>query len=162
MVEPMLPSTFVPFKAIPEEPIRPTWPEIWMTVAHTISLRSIDPALKVGAIIVSCDNTQVLSVGYNGMWKGGPNKVESLERGKSGALHAELNCAIKCDFNFAKKKHMYVTHSCCRECAKIIVNAEIARVVYQAPYRLTDGIDLLKGAGIEVLTLEEAIQLAKG
>jgi len=143
-----------------KEPERPTWPSVWMQVAKTIALRSIDPALKVGAIVVSSNNTQMLSVGYNGMWKGGPNHVESLERGKSGTVHAEVNALVKCDYNFARPKHMYVTNSPCKECAKLIVNAEIARVVYEIPYRITDGIDLLKSAGVEVLTLQEAIYQA--
>lgn len=140
---------------------RPTWPDVWMQVAHVISARSVDPAFKVGAIVVSVDNTRVLSVGYNGMWRGGPNEVESLERGKSGTIHAELNALVKCDFNFTKPKHMYVTHSPCRECAKLIVNAEIARVVYDAAYRDASGVELLRNAGVEAMCLEEAIALSR-
>lgn len=136
---------------------RPTWAETWMTVARAIAQRSYDPRLQVGAIIVSCDNTRVLSVGYNGNYKGGPHVHESEEPGKSGFLHAEANSLIKCDFNFSKKKHMYVTHMPCKDCAKLIINAEIARVVYDMPYRLTEGVDLLKSVGIEVFNLEEAI-----
>jgi dCMP deaminase len=54
---------------------RPAWDDIWMKVAHAISERSIDPRYKVGAVIVSDDNTQVLSVGYNGDQSGGSNLV---------------------------------------------------------------------------------------
>ena len=136
---------------------RPTWPETWMAVAHTMALRSYDPRLKVGAIVVSFDNTQMLSVGYNGNYKGGPHFHESSEPGKSGFIHAEVNALVKCDFNFPKKKHMYVTHSPCRDCSKLIINAEIARVVYDVPYRDTSGIDLLKANGVEVLSFEESI-----
>ena len=136
---------------------RPTWPEVWMNVATEISRRSCDPALKVGAIVVPEDNTGILSLGYNGMWKGGPNEVESLERGKSGTIHAELNAIIKLDFNSHKARRMYVTHSPCRDCSKIIVNACINSVVYNIPYRDTSGLDILKEVGIEVLTLQEAI-----
>src|SRR5262249_22940224 len=109
------PPALAPTQPMEAVPARPTWPEVWMAVARTISTRSIDPALKVGAIIVSIDNTRVLAVGYNGMWKGGPNVVESLERGKSGTIHAEVNALVKCDFNFAKAKHMYLTDSPCKE-----------------------------------------------
>jgi dCMP deaminase len=139
------------------KPERTPWPETWMSVAHMMADRSYDPRLKVGAIIVSCDNTQMLSVGYNGNYKGGPHKHESSEPGKSGFIHAEVNALVKCDFNFAKKKHMYVTHMPCRDCSKLIINAEIARVVYHHPYRITDGVELLKSVGVEVLTLGEAI-----
>jgi dCMP deaminase len=128
-----------------------------MQVAWTIAARSYDPRLRVGAIIVSEDNTTMLSVGYNGNYKGGPHVHESAEPGKSGFIHAELNALVKCDYNFPKRKHMYVTHSPCRDCAKLIINAEIARVVYQWQYRDTTGIDILHSAGIEVLTIDEAI-----
>lgn len=136
---------------------RPEWPMTWMNVAKIMSERSCDPRLKVGAIVVSEDNTQMLSVGYNGNYKGGPNEHESLEPGLSGFIHAEINALVKCDFNFAKKKHMYVTHSPCRQCAKLIINAEISKVVYGVLYRDPSGIDLLKSVGVEVLSIEEAI-----
>jgi len=133
---------------------RPSWPETWMQVAKTIAERSYDPRLKVGAIIVSDDNTQMLSVGYNGNYKGGPHEHESDIPGQSGFIHAEVNAIVKCDFNFAKKKHMYVTHSPCRACAKLIINAEITRVVYAIEYRDASSIELLKSAGIEVFGMD--------
>lgn len=136
---------------------RPSWAETWMTVASAMAQRSYDPRLQVGAIIVSEDNTQMLSVGYNGNYKGGPHVHESEEPGKSGFIHAEVNALVKCDYNFAKKRHMYVTHSPCRDCAKLIINAELSRVVYGLPYRDQSGLDLLRSVGIEVLSIHEAI-----
>ena len=130
---------------------RPTWDETWMGVAKTIAERSYDPQLKVGAIIVSEDNTRMLSVGYNGNYAGGPNQRESDTPGEGGLLHAELNAIIKCDYNFSKRKIMYVTHSPCRACCKIIVNAGISRVVYGEPYRDTSGLDILHDSGVEVI-----------
>ena len=62
---------------------RPAWAETWMQVAWTMAARSYDPRLQVGAIIVSEDNTQMLSVGYNGNYKGGPHQHESSEPGKA-------------------------------------------------------------------------------
>ena len=56
--------------------MRPTWDSIWMDFAHLISKRSYDPRYQVGAVIVTDDNTQVLSVGYNGNYAKGPNEVE--------------------------------------------------------------------------------------
>jgi len=99
----------------------------------------------------------MLSIGYNGNYKGGPHEPESLDAGQSGFIHSEANALIKCDFNFGKKKHMYLTHSPCRACAKLIVNAEIARVVYDVPYRDMSGLEILTSVGIEVFSLEEAI-----
>jgi dCMP deaminase len=140
---------------------RPTWPETWMNVAVEISRRSCDPALKVGCVIVPEDNTAILGLGYNGMWRGGPNQVESLERGKSGTIHAEVNALIKCDFSFPKKKHLYVTNSPCRECAKLVINAGIDRVVYHDLYRDASPLELLRSVGIEVMSLADAILKAR-
>ena len=83
---------------------RPDWDEIWMRFAKSIAERSIDPRNKVGAVIVSEDNTQVLSMGYNGDHAGGPNEVDSLEPGQSGCIHAEINALIKLDYNNPKAK----------------------------------------------------------
>jgi dCMP deaminase len=107
----------------------------------------------VGAIVITDDNTQMLSLGYNGDHAGGPNTRESDEPGHSGFLHAEINALIKCDFNIAKRKVMYVTLSPCRMCAKAIVNARIDEVVYADEYRDRSGIDLLAGAGVRVRRL---------
>jgi len=139
---------------------RNTWPQTWMTLAKAMSEMSYDPRLKVGCAIVSADNTSVLSVGFNGNYKGGPHCHDSSEPGKSGFIHAEANCLVKCDYNFPKKKHLYVTHSPCRDCAKLIINADIARVVYDIPYRDTSGLDLLESVGIEVLSFDKAILIA--
>lgn len=128
-----------------------------MAIARTIAARSCDPRLKVGAIIVSSDNTQMLSGGYNGNYAGGPNEHESPEPGQSGFIHAEINALIKLDFNFSKEKHMYLTHSPCRMCAKCIINAGISMVVYGEAYRDPSGLDLLASAGVHTLSLEEAI-----
>ena len=136
---------------------RLSWPETWMSIANTISNRSYDPGLKVGAIIVSDDNSQMLSIGYNGNYKGGPHFRESSDPGKSGFIHAEVNALVKCDFNFPKKKHMYLTHSPCRACSKLIVNAEISKVIYNMLYRDLSGIEILISAGIEVFSLEDVI-----
>ncbi len=122
---------------------RPSWDLIWMRVAKLIAERSIDPRHKVGAVIVSDDNTQVLSVGYNGDHAGGPNSVESLEPGQSGCIHAEINALIKLDYNNPKKKKMYVTLSPCKMCSKALVNANIDEIVYEEEYRDTSGLDLL-------------------
>jgi dCMP deaminase len=136
--------------------MRKSWDQVWMSMAKAVSERSYDPRLKVGAIIVSDDNTQLLSLGYNGNYSGGPNEPESVEPGQSGFLHAEINALIKCDFNFYKKKVLYVTHSPCRQCAKAIINGRISKVIYDIQYRDTSGLDILKSSGISVFSLKEA------
>ena len=137
--------------------MRPTWDKIWSDFAVSISERSIDPRLKVGAVIVTDDNTQVLAIGYNGDEAGGSNEVESLEPGQSGCLHAEINSLIHLDFNNPKNRKMYLTHSPCRMCAKACVNARISEVYYLIEYRDTSGIELLKRSGIKVTHLIQAM-----
>ena len=127
---------------------RPSWDKVWSDVAKSISKRSYDPRYQVGAVVVTSDNTQVLSVGYNGNYSGGPNAVESEDPGHSGFIHAEINCLLKMDYNNPKKKIMYLTLSPCRMCAKAIVNAGINEVVYSEEYRCTSGLDILKESGV--------------
>ena len=121
-----------------------------MKFARTISERSYDPRYQVGAIVVTSDNTQVLSIGYNGNYAGGPNEVESNEPGESGMIHAEINALIKMDYNDHKLRKMYVTLSPCRMCAKAIVNAKIDEVIYDVEYRDASGLNLLHQAGVKV------------
>jgi dCMP deaminase len=130
--------------------IRPSWKEIWMNVAETISQRSHHPEFKVGAIVTTEDNTQILSVGYNGNEAGGINIPESCEPGLSGLLHAEINCLLKLDYNNPKQKTMFLTLSPCAMCAKAIVNSGIKKVIYKEEYRELKGLEILINAGIKV------------
>ena len=131
--------------------MRKSWDSVWCDFATSISERSCDPKFKVGAVIVTDDNTQVLSVGYNGDHKGGSNERESLDHGKSGFIHAEDNALIKMDFNNPKRKIMYLTHSPCAVCAKCIINANIEEVAYLNLYEKdTKGLSLLIESGIKV------------
>jgi dCMP deaminase len=128
--------------------VRLCWDEVWVRLAVSLSERSVDPRTKVGCVIVSADNTQVLALGYNGNYAGGPNAVASDQPGKSEFLHAEENSLIKLDYNVQKRKIMYVTVSPCKMCAKRIVNAKIDEVVYREKYRSSDGLDILERVGI--------------
>ena len=129
---------------------RPDWDSIWMEFAHLIAKRSYDPRFQVGSVVVTDKNTQVLAIGYNGNYAGGPNQVESTEPGASGMIHAEINAMIKLDYNNPNRKIMYVTLSPCRDCAKAIINGGISEVVYCEEYRNPSGIDLLREMGIKV------------
>lgn len=130
--------------------IRPSWDEVWIETASLISQRSYDPRYQVGTVVVSDDNTQVLAVGYNGNYSGGPNEVESTVPGESGMIHAEINALLKLDYNNPKRKKLYVTLSPCRMCAKAIVNSGIDEVIYAEEYRDTSGLEILKDAGVIV------------
>tara|TARA_B100000214_G_scaffold358713_1_gene319463 strand:- start:1626 stop:2039 length:414 start_codon:yes stop_codon:yes gene_type:complete len=128
---------------------RPSWNKIWLEFAHSIAKRSYDPRHRVGAVIVTDDNTQVLSVGYNGNYAGGPNEVESIIPGESGMIHAEINALLKMDYNNPKKKKLYLTLSPCKMCAKAIVNAGISEVFYSEVYRDSSSLEILDESGIK-------------
>jgi dCMP deaminase len=110
---------------------------------------------KVGALIVK--NNMIISDGYNGTPSGFENVCED-EDGltKPYVLHAEANAITKIarSNNNSDGATLYVTASPCIECAKLIIQAGIKRVVYAEKYRLTDGIDLLERAGVEVVYLQ--------
>ena len=106
---------------------------------------------QVGALVVK-DN-MIISDGYNGT----PSGFENICEDESGVtkpyvLHAEANAITKLarSGNNSEGSTLYVTASPCIECAKLIIQAGIRRVVYAEKYRLTDGIDLLTRAGVEV------------
>lgn len=118
--------------------------QIWAENSHA-------KRLKVGAIIVK-DNT-IIADGYNGTPRGFENGCED-ENGntKQYVLHAEANAITKLaqSNNSSKDATIYTLVSPCIECSKLIIQSGIKRVVYAEDYRLPEGIDLLKKAGIEV------------
>ena len=106
---------------------------------------------KVGALVVK--NQMIISDGYNGT----PSGFENICEDENDVtfpyvLHAEANAITKIarSGNNSQDSTLYVTDSPCIECAKLIIQAGIKRVVYKRAYRLTDGVDLLLKAGIEV------------
>ena len=109
---------------------------------------------QVGALLVK--DKMIISDGYNGTPAGFENICED-ENGatKPYVLHAEANAISKIakSGNSSDGATLYVTTSPCIECAKLIIQAGIKRVVYAEPYRIDDGIQLLKRANIEILEL---------
>ena len=106
---------------------------------------------QVGALLVK--DRMIISDGYNGTPSGFENQCED-ENGvtKPYVLHAEANAITKVakSGNSSEGATLYVTASPCIECSKLIIQAGIKRVVYRDEYRLTDGIDLLRKAGVIV------------
>ena len=105
---------------------------------------------KVGALLVK--DRMIISDGYNGTPSGFENVCEEDGVTKPYVLHAEANAITKVakSGNSSEGATLYVTASPCMECAKLIIQSGIRRVVYRDEYRITDGIDLLRRAGIEV------------
>ena len=110
----------------------------------------------MGALLVK--DRMIISDGYNGT----PSGFENICEDESGVtkpyvLHAEANAITKVakSGNSSEGATLYVTASHCMECAKLIIQAGIKRVVYQDQYRLMDGIELLQKAGIECVHMEK-------
>ena len=125
--------------------------EKYLAMAEVWAGNSYCRRRQVGALLVK--DRMIISDGYNGTPSGFENICED-ENGvtKPYVLHAEANAISKVakSGNSSDGATLYVTASPCIECAKLIIQAGIRRVVYKDEYRLTEGIDLLRRAGIEV------------
>ena len=124
----------------------------YLRMAHIWSENSYCKRRKVGALVVK-DKT-IISDGYNGTPSGFENVCEDENNvTKPYVLHAEDNAITKLarSTNSGEGATLYVTASPCIECAKLIIQAGIKRVVYGEKYRLDDGLRLLQRAGIETV-----------
>ncbi len=139
----------------------------YMKTAETFAELSHARRLHVGAIIVKDD--RIISIGYNGMPAGWDNDCENViiveeddDHGvefktKPEVLHAETNAIAK----LARSPEsglgaaIFVTHSPCLDCAKLIYQSGINRVFYGTAYRSSDGVDFLEKSGIEVIKVEK-------
>lgn len=124
----------------------------YLRMARVWSENSYCLRRQVGALVVK--DKMIISDGYNGTPSGFPNVCEDENNTTYPyVLHAEANAITKiaCSNNNSQGATMYVTASPCIECAKLIIQAGIKRVVYSESYRLDDGIRLLKEANIDVV-----------
>jgi dCMP deaminase len=122
----------------------------YLQMAEIWSQNSYCKRRKVGALLVK--DRMIISDGYNGTPSGFENVCEEDGVTKPYVLHAEANAITKVakSGNSSEGATLYVTASPCLECSKLIIQSGIKRVVYRDEYRLTDGVDLLRRAGIEV------------
>ena len=110
---------------------------------------------QVGSLIVK--DGMIISDGYNGSPSGFDNVCEDCDNLTHWyVIHAEANAILKCAKNghSCKGATMYITHSCCKDCSKLILQSGIERVVYGELYKDSDGIDFLEKAGLEIIKLE--------
>jgi dCMP deaminase len=125
-----------------------------MRAAHLYAELSTARRLKVGALVVKDD--RIISIGYNGMPAGWDNNCEHEVNGelktKPEVLHAETNAIAKLarSSESGLDADLFVTHSPCLDCAKIIFQSGIRRVYYATDYRDDSGIIFLKNSGVEV------------
>ena len=129
----------------------------YLAMARVWSQNSYCKRRQVGALMVK--DKMIISDGYNGTPSGFENECEDNDVTKPYVLHAEANAITKVakSNNSSKGATMYITASPCIECAKLIIQAGIRRVVYSEEYRNADGIALLQRAGIEVVHVQEEI-----
>jgi dCMP deaminase len=126
----------------------------YLRMAKIWSENSYCQRRKVGALVVK--DKMIISDGYNGTPSGFENVCEDENNlTKTYVLHAEANAITKIahSSNSSEGATMYVTASPCIECAKLIIQSGIKRVVYSEKYRLEDGLELLKKAGVETVFL---------
>lgn len=129
---------------------------LYMRMARTWSENSYCVRRKVGALLVK--DQMIISDGYNGTPSGFENICEDENNvSKPYVLHAEANALTKVarSNNSSDGATLYVTASPCLECSKLIIQSGIKRVVYGEEYRLMDGVELLRRAGIEVIYLDD-------
>ena len=133
--------------------------DAYMKTAETFAECSTAKRLHVGAIVVKDD--RIISIGYNGMPSGWDNDCEDIKINNDGqyelktkpeVLHAETNVIAK----LAKSNEsglgatMFITHSPCMDCAKLVYQSGINTVYYRNSYRDEDGIQFLEKAGVKI------------
>lgn len=131
----------------------------YIQMARVWATNSYCKRRQVGALIVK--DRMIISDGYNGTPSGFENECEDDDNhSKPYVLHAEANAITKVakSNNSSEGATLYITASPCMDCAKLIIQAGIIRVVYADEYRIIDGIELLEKAGIEVVQLSSVIE----
>ncbi len=127
----------------------------YLAMAEVWATNSYCKRRQVGALIVK--DKMIISDGFNGTPAGFENICEDEEnKTKPYVLHAEANAITKVakSNNSSENSTLYVTTSPCMECSKLIIQSGIRRVVYSNKYRITDGLDLLRRAGIELVYID--------
>jgi dCMP deaminase len=140
---------------------RPSWAEYFMTITSQVAERSTCARAKVGAVIVRDKN--ILATGYNGSPAGLPHCTEvgcllytsktpsgETEENCYRTIHAEINAIAQAAKNGASilGADIYITHTPCIHCLKVLVNTGIRRVYYERPYKLHTVADILKYADV--------------
>ena len=129
----------------------------YIAVADQFSKLSYADRLKVGAAILTENGG--LYCGFNGTLPGFPNTCEKVDGSTDESItsHAEQNSLYKMlrEGVSAKGATMYVTHSPCPQCCKMIISSGIKRVVYREEYRISDGLEVLMKAGVLIEKFNE-------
>lgn len=149
--------------------LRPSWDEYFMSIAQIVKTRSNCLRDQVGVVIIK--NKRIVATGYNGTpvgikncFQGGCKRCADrdkniLKPGESKdtciCVHAEQNAIVQSAYHGISTKGgtLYTTMSMCVQCARLIINGGIEKVISAKEYTDTHGLKLLKRAGVEVVTL---------
>ena len=126
--------------------------EMYMHMAEIASRRSTCNRLQVGTIITDGEMKNILSLGWNGNYAGGPNQCDKKDSGGCMDIHSEVNALVKCPFE--RNRKIFITDSPCLMCAKLMINSSIEMVYYRRKYRDSSGLKLLKKAKIKTIQIK--------
>ena len=146
---------------------RPSWHQYFLTITRNVAERSTCTRAKVGAVIVRDKN--ILATGYNGAPAGMPHCIDSgclvytsrtptgeVEENCFRTIHAEINAIAQAAKNGAsiRDADIYITHTPCIHCFKVLINTGIGRILYEKPYKLETLEELRKYAPVELLRVD--------
>lgn len=142
---------------------RPSWHQYFLTITRNVAERSTCTRAKVGAVIVRDKN--ILATGYNGAPAGMPHCIDAgclvytsrtpageVEENCFRTIHAEINAIAQAAKNGAsiRDADIYITHTPCIHCVKVLINTGIKRIFYEREYKRTTIEELLRGANIQM------------
>ena len=143
---------------------RPSWHQYFLTITRQVAERSTCNRAKVGAVIVRDKN--ILATGYNGSPAGLPHCTDvgcliyesrtpsgEIEENCFRTIHAEINAIAQAAKNGAtiRDADIYITHTPCIHCFKVLINTGIRRIVYEKPYKLATLEELRKNASVALI-----------
>jgi len=146
---------------------RPSWHQYFLTITHQVAERSTCTRAKVGAVIVRDKN--ILATGYNGSPAGLPHCTElgcliytsrtptgEIEENCFRTIHAEINAIAQAAKNGAsiRDADIYITHTPCIHCLKVLINTGIRRIFYERDYKTHTLSDLLRHSGVHLERVE--------
>ena len=142
---------------------RPTWHQYFLTITRNVAERSTCTRAKVGAVIVRDKN--ILATGYNGAPAGMPHCLDvgclvytsktpsgEVEENCFRTIHAEINAIAQAAKNGAsiRDADIYITHTPCIHCVKVLINTGIRRIFYEREYKRATIEELLRGGNLEM------------
>ncbi len=135
---------------------RPNWNEYYMNIASVVALRSPDPKLQVGAVLISIKNNKIISSGYNSTpYSISSSDIDFTNRDlvRSIIIHAEMNCLLYKN-GFDEDCILYITHSCCSKCILLLAAAKIKKIYYKTKYKDYDNmINLARLFNIDIIQI---------